>query len=517
MLLSKFRLKAPENPSKARVWLLYLFVLLGVILDNVNLAATMATAPSFEEHFHASSSIISWTLSAYALTLCAFIIVFGKLTDILGAHKTFLGGIFVFSFFAMLISAVKSSIIAIIVFRALQGIAGSAVIPAAFSMTMNYFKGDDFPLALSVFSAVMTASFGLGLILGGALGYIDLFWVTFALGMALFIGAWLTILPIEKTEEMKKMSIKNIDYPAVILLIAGLLLIILGLTESANGWDRPVVYVTIPVGVVLLILIPLFENVYLKKYKKRHENEDSYSWRKSVDILFPAEIFKIQNCVPLLISMLLLYTQFMVTFIVFIEYFINIKGDSSIMSAVKVLPLSVGMLVTSVLFSERVAKFLTSKGSLMLSAFILAGSGIWSSRFDYTIENEYWKIFFVPLFFTGVGLVLYYKVYMNMILKTAPPHWHGVITGIFQTSAQIGVSISNAVVAAIIGNVTNVSHDDEKKHALFLKFRNAGYFLVAISCLMIFTNGVTREPRSEVPVESSEESMLDEKNSLSDA
>lgn len=483
--------------SKARRWFAYSLVILGLTIDNLNVSATLAGAASIEKQFNASSSTVSWALSAYALTLCAFIITFGKLSDIFGAHLVYLGGIAVFAIFLLLIAVVKSSIVAMIVFRAIQGIAGSAIVPSAYAITANYFKGKDFQFAARIFAISLTGSLGVGEVVGGALGYENFFWLCFALCTFVVIVLYPTIIPIEKTEGHELLSFKSLNFPVVLFLVTGLLLIILGLTEAATGWRQAVVYVPIPIGVLCLVFIPLFENVYLKSYKKRHANSDSKSWRQQVELFFPLEIFKLPNCVPLLIAMFFCYMHFILDLTLFLQYFLVIEYNSPVLAAVKILPFTAGLITSSFIFSPKYVSLVTSKGALIISGIMMVGSSIWLSRFDYTLQHEYWRIFFVPLFILGLGVNSFYMLYMYIIMANTPDHLQGLVTGVFQTSGQMGLSICNAVLSTILGNVAPAKGDEAKRHAMFLKFRNVGYFFIAVSSVCLICMLVTKAPKPE--------------------
>ncbi|GMM33634.1 hypothetical protein DASC09_009590 [Saccharomycopsis crataegensis] len=512
--------------QKAWRWFVYVFVLLGLLLDNLNVSGALNTGKSLEEEFNVSSSTASWALSAYALTLGSFIILFGKMGDIIGVHLMYLGGLFIMMVFSVLVASVKSSIIAVIIFRAFQGIGGAALIPSSYAITGNYFKGKDFYTALTVFSIFLVCSFGIGLILGGALGFSHFFYFSFAVAAVCFIVLWFIIIPVERTAAHDKLKLKNLDFPVGAMLVVGLLLIIFGLTEAANTWNSPKVYVTIPIGFCLLVAIFLFENVYLRTYQKNHQanyhqsddhdekgskespiEQHTYdsddpinnkkSWRMNVDLLFPIEIFQLKNCLPLFFSLFLYYASFIVYMTSLLQYYEYLHGDSALLAGVKLLPLTIGLVVSSITVTPGYVSFIGYKRSLILSGTLSLGAAIWINRSDYTVVNDYWKFNAVPLFLSGFGVNSFFKVYLSSIMLQTEPHLHGLVTGIFQTGAQIGVSIANSIASTMIGNIAVQLAKEDYKPLLFHKFRNVLYLNLAINSTVFLLMFTIKEAKPE--------------------
>ena len=154
--------------EKRNVFVVYFFILAATVLDNLNTAIGFTLQGNIQESFHTDSSTASWVVSAYALTMGSFILIGGKLGDIIGPHNLFLMGLSSMSFFALICAVIPTSdsIIVLIVFRAVKGIGASALVPSTLSLAANYFKGDKAKYlqgAVVAFIVAMTSIFGVGI------------------------------------------------------------------------------------------------------------------------------------------------------------------------------------------------------------------------------------------------------------------------------------------------------------------------------------------------------------------
>lgn len=250
---------------------------MGVTIESLNAAGSLTLINSISTHFNSSTTTVSWVFSAYALTMGAFIIIAGKFCDLFGAHNVYVYGVFGMAVCVMICALIDDSIIALIVFRALQGLCGSVLVPSSFAITSAYYQE---PKSLEMACKGMTVAFelsaGLGLLMAGAfavssIGYKGFYW--YSAGSCYFVSVSLFLLmdPIPRTEEHDNLHLKNLDYGGSIMLIVGLILVILGLTQGGEDWKAPVAYVPIVVGGVVCIAVVVFEMIYIQKYKDRYK------------------------------------------------------------------------------------------------------------------------------------------------------------------------------------------------------------------------------------------------------
>lgn len=177
--------------EKRNVFIVYFIILLATSLDNLNSTASFTMSLNIQEKFNTDSSTASWVLSGYALTLGSLIMISGKVSDIIGPHNLFLLGLTGVWICALICACIpETSIITLIVFRALQGIGASALVPSTIAIVANYFTGKYakyLSAAIIGFIISLTGTLGIGIVLGGAfsatkVGYKSFFYFIFAFG-----------------------------------------------------------------------------------------------------------------------------------------------------------------------------------------------------------------------------------------------------------------------------------------------------------------------------------------------
>src|SRR6516165_2506838 len=121
-----------------------------VILDAtiVNIAL-----PSVGRALHASNSSLSWVISAYILAFGGLLLLGGRLADLFGRRKLFIGGLVTFGL-ASLAGGLSTSVSTLIAFRALQGAGAAALAPAARSIvTILFAEGSERSKAMGIWAA----------------------------------------------------------------------------------------------------------------------------------------------------------------------------------------------------------------------------------------------------------------------------------------------------------------------------------------------------------------------------
>ena len=513
------RTVVPEE--KRNVFVVFGIILSASALDNLNSSSSLTLAADIQKRFNTDSSTATWVLSGYALTLGSFIMISGKISDIIGSHNLFLIGLGVFWVSALICALIpNTSIVALIVFRAIQGIGASSLIPSTIAMAANYFSG---PLAKYLNGMIvcsilaLTATIGLGVVLGGAfseskIGYKGFFYFVFAYSLVCHIALIFLIIPIKKTESHNKLKMKNIDFVAAFLVIAGCLLMILGLTEGGDNWKSPKAIAPLIVGFFTFLSALAYEYFYIKKYQIKHDNEDkSTNWRLQVDLLFPPEISKIPNVYSFLTIRGTYFATTIMLTAIGVQTFTLIDHEPPIVAAVKAFPLSIGLVFGAFIYRDSYYKKVGYKNMFIISSVLSLASVIWFSRTKFDTVNSYWKYNFIPYFMFGYSINIFFNIYMPLVVQSTPLHLQGVVNGIFQTSSQVLLSVGNALVPSITGNLEKAYTFEEKTY-IQKKFRAVLYVMIGfhafVVLLMVFA---IKDTTKSIQPEREEKEIGDEK------
>src|SRR5438105_10304738 len=148
-----------------------------VILD---VAIVNVALPSIKSDLNFSQTNLQWVVSAYAILFGGALLLGGRLADVLGRRRLFVAGLALFATSSLLCGLAWSEG-SLIAFRAMQGLGGALLAPAALSLLMTMFReGRERNLALGIYGAASGSGAAAGVLLGGVLtSYLHWSWIFF--------------------------------------------------------------------------------------------------------------------------------------------------------------------------------------------------------------------------------------------------------------------------------------------------------------------------------------------------
>jgi EmrB/QacA subfamily drug resistance transporter len=207
----------------------YLMVVLDVSIVNVAL-------PSIQTDLNFTPENLQWVVSGYALTFGGFLLLGGRMGDLLGRRTLFMVGLGLF-FLTSLWAGLATSDTMLIVARLAQGAAGAILAPSVFSITMVTFaEGAERNKALGILGGIAGAGAAIGVLLGGVLtSYISWEWIFFV-NLPIAAGA-LVLVPRYVRESRADGMARHFDAWGAVTVTASLMALVYGLTQSTtNGW-----------------------------------------------------------------------------------------------------------------------------------------------------------------------------------------------------------------------------------------------------------------------------------------
>ncbi|CAM5486095.1 MULTISPECIES: MFS transporter [Streptomyces] len=207
-----------------------------------------------------SDQQLQWVIGAYAVAFGGFLLLGGRMSDLLGRRRMFLTGLALYAL-ASVLGGLASDPWVLVAARAVQGIGGAFLAPATLSLlTSNFEEGPERNRALGVWGATGSSGMVVGSLLGGVLtqafGWAAVFFVNvpLALGVAL-LG--LQAIPADQPTERRQ----GFDLPGGITVTGGALLLVFGLVQGPEiGWAAPVTLVSFVAAAALIVGFVVIES-----------------------------------------------------------------------------------------------------------------------------------------------------------------------------------------------------------------------------------------------------------------
>src|SRR5437764_252262 len=157
-----------EMPARTR-WLALIVLCLGTLMIVLDTTIVNVALPSIRTDLGFSQTSLAWVVNAYLLTFGGLLLLGGRLGDLFGNRRLFLGGIVLFTL-ASLACGLSTSQGLLIGARAVQGVGGAVVSAVGLSLTMMLFtEPGERAKAMGIFGFVAACGGSIGVLLGGLL------------------------------------------------------------------------------------------------------------------------------------------------------------------------------------------------------------------------------------------------------------------------------------------------------------------------------------------------------------
>src|SRR3954470_5305993 len=389
--------------------------------------------PSIGRALDFSQADLSWVVNAYTLAFGGFLLLGGRLADVLGRRRMFMTGLVLFAA-ASFAGGLAQSETWLTAARAAQGLGGAIVSPAALSIiTTTFAEGAERNRALGVWGAVAGAGGAAGVLLGGLLTTgLSWRWVLFVnVPIGLICAA---LAPHLLAESRAQTRTRAFDVPGAIAVTAGLSLLVYALVDAVNvGWGSAETLARLAGAVALLGAFVLIE--------ARHRAP-----------LVPFAIFRSRtlrgaNAVGLLVGMSLFSMFFFVSL-----YMQQVLHFSALEAGLAYLPLAVGIILAAGGASAAVTR-LGAKPVLLCGLVLIAAGLAWFSRAPAS-GGTFAADVLGPSLLAAGGLGFSFVPITIIAMSGTRPHEAGLASGLLNTSQQVGGALGLALLATLANTRT---------------------------------------------------------------
>ena len=238
--------------SSINPWLTLVVVCFAQFMVVLDATVVNVALPSIQTDLDFSDSSLQWVVNGYTLLFGGFLLLGGRLADLIGRRRLFVVGTAIFGV-ASLINGLATSDTMLIGARALQGFGAALVSPAALSIiTTTFREGEQRTKALAVWGAIAAGGAAAGLLLGGVLTeFLSWEWVFFVnvpIAIATIVAAF-RLVP----ESRNEAQVRHFDIAGAATVTSGLIVLVYAIVKSTDwGWGSPSTLGLIALGAALL-------------------------------------------------------------------------------------------------------------------------------------------------------------------------------------------------------------------------------------------------------------------------
>ncbi|TXS20775.1 MFS transporter [Streptomyces sp. ms191] len=410
-----------------RMRLVLLVLLVAQFMLAVDFSILNVALPVIGEGLGFSLAHLQWIATAFALAAAGFTLLFGRVADILGRRRIFLGGMAVLGL-SSLVGGLATGPEMLMAARVAQGLATAAVTPAGLSLlTSSFPEGPLRDKALGLNGALMSAGFTTGAVLGGVLTDLLSWRWAFFINVPVALAV-LLVAPAVLRESRPEVR-PRLDVPGAVTVTGGLLALVYGLTAAGErGWTDPVPLTALGAGAVLLTAFRFVE-------------------KRAVSPLVPLRVLRRRTVVwGNLAGLVAFATETSLVFLMTL-YLQDVLGFSPLAAGLSFGVLGAGTVAGGVLaprfIGRRGARTALVAGGLLQAAATLALYALGDDR------SGLWLLL-AATFLGGVGNMLAIVGFMVTATSGLPDSEQGMATGLATMTQQIGITMGTPIMSAVV-------------------------------------------------------------------
>jgi len=421
-LASRFGVEAGHASYK---WWALSCTSLGMLLAATNSGTLIIALPDLERSLHTSLLALVWVILAYLIAATVLVLMAGRLSDLFGRKRAYVGGFLVFAF-ASLGAGFSGDATVLILWRILQGIGSAFLFANAAALVTDAFPKEELGLAMGANTMVAAIGLVLGPVLGGALVAISWHWVFwFNVPFALAGAVWGALI---LRELSKPDSVRGYDVLGTTTFVIGLTGLVYGVSRGGiSGWNDSLVIGGL---VVAAVLLPLWVAI------------ERRSRAPMLDLdIFKDRLFAAASAASFINGL----ARFALMFL-FVFYYQGAQGNSPIQAGIKLIPLALGMLVASPIagiYADRHGSRALAAIGMLVSAVGLA------AMTTLDVHTPYWQSG-LWLLVVGIGSGMFNSPNTAAMMGVVPAHRRGIAAGARTLLQNTGAVLSIAFVLAIV-------------------------------------------------------------------
>jgi EmrB/QacA subfamily drug resistance transporter len=422
--------QAPEALALSSRRGVAILLLLSVVqfMDILDASILGIALPSIKSDLGFSQQSLQWVVDGYILTYGGFLLLGGRMADLLGRRLILVTGLVVFAGSSLIGGLAQSSSL-LVGARFAQGVGAAMMSPAALSTLTSTFRSTrDRNTALGVWAAVSGIGGAVGVLFGGLLtegpGWRWVLFINVPFSAAALLGAFALL----KRERVRAGRLANFDALGAFLVTGGMLLLVYTLVKAPDiGWGAGRTVAGLAGAAVLLAAFAINE--------LRVRNP-----------LVPLSILRVKGIAAADATQLVAVAGFVPMFFFLTLYMQTVLGYSPIQTGVAYLPLTGGFIIAASISSQLFAHIGT-KPVVVIGAAITAGGLYWLSRIP--VDGSYVSDILPGLLVVSIGMGGVYTGLTTAANAGVDADKAGLAAGLLNTGQQLGWALGLAILSAV--------------------------------------------------------------------
>jgi EmrB/QacA subfamily drug resistance transporter len=461
-----------------------ILLLLSVVqfMDILDASILNIALPSIKSDLGFSQQSLQWVVNGYILTYGGFLLLGGRMADLLGRRSVLVTGLIVFAGSSLTGGLAHSSSL-LIGARFAQGVGAAMMSPAALSTLTSTFRSTrDRNTALGVWAAVSGIGGAAGVLFGGLLtegpGWRWVLFINVPFSAVALVGAFLLL----QGERVRAGRLANFDALGAFLVTGGMLLLVYTLVKAPDvGWGAGRTVAGLAGSAVLLA------GFLLNELRVRNP-------------LVPLSILKVKGVAAADATQLVAIAGFLPMFFFLTLYMQTVLHYSPIQTGVAYLPLTVGFIIAASISSQLFARIGT-KPVVVLGTVISAAGLYWLSLIP--VDGSYVSDILPGLMIVSIGMGGVFTGLTTAANAGVDQDKAGLAAGLLNTGQQLGAALGLAILSAVATAQTKsvLSAGDGLAQAATHGYQRAllvGAFIVVAATALALLTPNTRETTAAV-------------------
>jgi EmrB/QacA subfamily drug resistance transporter len=413
-------------------WVVLVLICFAQFMVVLDATVVNVALPSIQSDLHMSEANLQWIVNAYTLVFGGFLLLGGRVGDLLGRKRFFLAGLVVFTI-ASLLDGLAQNEGSLIAARALQGLGAAFISPAALAIISTTFKeGADRAKALGVWAAIAIGGSAVGLVLGGAItqafSWPWIFFINVPVGIVVFLLS-LRLIP----ESRDEAAHRSFDVAGAVSVTGGLMALVYAIVQAQQkGWGSAQTIGTFVVAGILLVGFVFIE-------------------LRATAPLVRLSIFRTRSLTAANVVMFLVASGLFAMFFFNSLYIQRVLGYGPLKAGVSFLPFTAGIMVSAGLASQYAPRV----GVRIISTIgmIVAAGGLFLLA-RIPVDGSYLVDVLPAMLLTALGMG---GVFVSLTLVATTglnDEDQGLASGLFNTSQQVGGALGLAILSTIAASVS---------------------------------------------------------------